>query len=189
MEKRPSPDAAGWSSSPPQTRAADASLRELSGATLTVLVMRLFRRQPAQATLGHITTAWGLLFAVVHAYWAAGGALGTNGDPADTPGAQSYIAVIAVLGVVGAAVAHGLVHDWAARLGRRRLVLLARAGGAALLVGVVIGAGRWLVDGTIEADGAAGVVTTLYFLLGGLLFSTLGRRRSAPASGPALQAA
>jgi hypothetical protein len=60
--------------------------------------------------VGHVTAAWGVLFAVVHAYWAAGGAAGMNGEPADTLAVQSYIAFIAVLGLVGAAVAHGLVY-------------------------------------------------------------------------------
>jgi hypothetical protein len=59
---------------------------------------------------------------------------------------------------------------------RRTLIMLARAGGAVLLLGVVFGAGRWLVDWSLDGDGAAGVVITLYFLLGGLLFSMLGWR-------------
>jgi hypothetical protein len=47
--------------------------------------------------------------------------------------------------------------------GRRRLVLLARAGGTALLAGVVVGVVRWLAGGGLEDDGAAGVITTVYF--------------------------
>jgi hypothetical protein len=127
------------------------------------------------ARVARLTAVWGVIFAVVHAYWAAGGAAGMNGDPADTPGAQSYIALIAALGLAGAAVAGGLAR------GSRRgtLIVLARAGGAALLLGVVFGAGRWLADWSLDGDGAGGVVITLYFLLGGLLFSALGWRRAA----------
>ena len=56
-------------------------------------------------------------------------------------------------------------------------MLLARGGGVALLIGVVVGVSRWLVDGGLDGDGAAGVVTTVYFLLGGVLFSVLGWAR------------
>jgi hypothetical protein len=120
-----------------------------------------------------LTAAWGVIFAVVHAYWAAGGAAGMSGDPADTFGAQTYIALIALLGLAGAAVALGLAHD----PGRRKLILLARAAGAALLLGVAFGTARWLADWSLHGDGAPGVAITVYFLLGGLLFSTLGWRR------------
>jgi hypothetical protein len=115
-----------------------------------------------------LTVSWALVFAGVHAYWAAGGTAGMNGDPADTPAAQAYIAFIALLGLLGAAVARGLVP------GARRL---ARVGGVALLAGVVVGVGRWLVDGSLDGDGAAGVATTVYFLLGGVLFAVVGWAR------------
>jgi hypothetical protein len=124
------------------------------------------------ARAAQLATVWGVIFAVVHAYWAAGGAASTNGDPADTPGAQGYIAFIAALGLAGAAVAGGLARGSRSRT----LIMLARVGGAALLLGVVFGAGRWLADWSLDGDGAAGVVITLYFLLGGLLFSALGWR-------------
>ena len=65
----------------------------------------------------------------------------------DTPAARVYIAFIALIGLAGAAVADGLVHGWAARLGRRRLVPLARAGGAVLLLGVAVGVLHRLADG------------------------------------------
>ena len=130
--------------------------------------------------IARVTGAWALLFAVVHAYWAAGGAAGMNGEPADAPGAQGYIAIITLLGLLGAAVANGLVPGSRGLFGHRRLVLLARAGGGALLMGVVIGVSRWLVDGGLDGDGAAGVITTVYFLLGGVLFSLLGWAREAP---------
>jgi hypothetical protein len=123
-----------------------------------------------RSNLVRATVGWGVVFALVHFYWAAGGELGMNGEAADTLAAQVYIAVIAVLGLAGAAVARGLV-----RRRSRMLVLLARAGGAALLIGVAVGVGRWAVAGGLEDDGAAGVVTTLYFLLGGVLFWSLGR--------------
>ena len=106
-------------------------------------------------SVARLSLAWALVFAVVHAYWAAGGAAGMNGEPADTPAEQGYIAFITVLGLLGAAVAHGLS-----------------------------GSGRWLVDGSLNGDGLAGIVTTAYFFAGGVLFSMLGwadsRRRSRP---------
>jgi hypothetical protein len=128
--------------------------------------------------LGHITVAWGVIFAVVHAYWAAGGAAGTDGDPADTAPVQIYIAFIAALGLVGAGVADALVHERTGRPGRRALSLLARAAGVALLAGVAVGVGRWLIQGGLADDGATGIAITLYFLVGGLLFSALGWRRA-----------
>lgn len=127
--------------------------------------------------LGHLTMAWGIFFAIVHAYWAAGGQAGMNGEPADTAPAQIYIAVIALLGLVGAAVADGLVHERTGPLGRWTLTVLARTGGVALIVGVATGVARWLTEGGVEEDGVAGVAVTLYFLLGGVLFSALGWRR------------
>jgi hypothetical protein len=125
------------------------------------------------ARVAQLTAAWGVIFAVVHAYWAAGGAAGMNGDPADTVGEQSYIAFIAILGLAGAAVAYGLVQQPC----RRTLVLLARAGGGALLLGVAFGSARWLADWSLDGDGMSGVAITVYFLLGGILFSWLGWRR------------
>ena len=124
--------------------------------------------------LGQATVTWGVLFAVVHAYWAAGGAAGMNGEPADTAAAQAYIAFIALLGLAGAGVAYRLVRER-----RRVLTLLARAGAAALLLGVAVGTLRWAVEGGLDDDGAAGVVTTLYFLVGGVLFAMLGWRDEA----------
>jgi len=115
--------------------------------------------------LPRLASLWALVFAAVHAYWAAGGATGMNGDPADTPATQGYIAFITLLGLGGAAVAHGLAQSR-----RRALVLLARAGGLALLAGVAVGSARWIADGSLGDDGTGGVVLTAYFLLGGLLF-------------------
>jgi hypothetical protein len=131
----------------------------------TVVGMRLER-------LAWITTAWSALFAVVHAYWAAGGSAGMNGEPATTAGEQGYIAFIALLGAVAALVAHRFLR---AGPPPRRLTLVARTGGVVLLLGVALGVGRWLADGGLQGDGAAGVVITTYFLIGGLLFSMLGR--------------
>jgi hypothetical protein len=130
--------------------------------------------------IGHLTVAWGLLFAIVHAYWAAGGEVGMNGDAADTLAAQLYIGFVAALGLTGAGVAIGLSTVGNPPAVQRALVLLARAGGAALLIGVAVGAGRWLADGSLGGDGAEGVAITLYFLLGGILFSVLGWRRVGP---------
>jgi hypothetical protein len=52
-------------------------------------------------SLGRVTTVWGVLFAIVHTYWASGGAAGMDGEPADTLAAQLYIGFIAVLGLAG----------------------------------------------------------------------------------------
>jgi len=141
------------------------------------------KRSISLPLLARLTVAWGVLFAVVHFYWAAGGtALGNGGET--EAAAQAYIGFIAVVGLVGAAVGHGFEHDWGARLGRQRLTLLARAGGAALALGVLVGVGRWLGEGGVGDDGVNGVVITAYFLLGAVLFSTLGWPRG-PMSDPA----
>ena len=68
-----------------------------------------------------ITTAWSIVFAIVHFYWAAGGPLGMNGEPADEAGAQIYIGFIAVIGLAAAVVAHR---------GHRRLARIGGAGAA-----------------------------------------------------------
>ena len=101
--------------------------------------------------LSVVTAFWGIVFAGFHFYWAAGGSTAMD-ERALTLGESLYIAFIAVLGLAGAAVAHGLYQPWGARIGHRRLRTLARLGD----------------------DGADGVVITAYFLLGGLLFSALG---------------
>ena len=120
------------------------------------------------ARVARFTAMWGVIFAVVHFYWATGGEGGASDGGAASLGAQGDIAFIAVLGLAGAAVAGGF-----ARGSRHRtLVLLARAGGAALLLGVAVGTARWLADWSLDGDGAAGIVTTLYFLLGGWNCST-----------------
>jgi hypothetical protein len=119
----------------------------------------------------HLTAAWALLFAIVHVYWAAGGEAGMNGEAAETAAEQAYVGFVAALGLAGAAVALAL-----GRAPRRAALLLARAGGAALLIGVAIGTGRWLAEGGLGGDGAEGVAITAYFLAGGLLFLALGRQ-------------
>lgn len=55
-------------------------------------------------------------------------------------------------------------------------MLLARVGGAVLLLGVAVGVLRWLADGGLGDDGVGGVVITAYFFLGAVLFSLLGWR-------------
>jgi hypothetical protein len=123
--------------------------------------------------VGAATALWGLVFAAFHFYWAAGGT--TANDPDSQSLADSiYIAFIAFIGLVSAAVAHGLYQPWGDRIGRRRLRVLARVGGTLLFLGVAVGVGGWIAAGSIGDDGADGVVITAYFLLGGLLFSALG---------------
>jgi hypothetical protein len=129
------------------------------------------------STLGAATVAWGVLFAGFHFYWAAGGGAAVD-ESASTHAESLYIAFVATLGLAGAAVAHGLYRPWGARIGRRRLRLAALLGGLVLLVGVGVGVGRWIAAGSLEGDGAAGIVITAYFLLGGALFTALGGHRS-----------
>jgi hypothetical protein len=133
-----------------------------------------------RSTIGWITFAWAALFAVVHAYWAGGGAAGMNGDPATTTAEQAYIGFIALLGIVAAAVAHRFADAAVPTAPSRRLALVSRAGGAALLLGVGVGVARWLAEGSLDGDGASGIVITVYFLIGGLLFAVLSRRAAAP---------
>jgi hypothetical protein len=143
--------------------------------------MHVHLTQTSFRRLSVITALWGIVFAGVHFYWAAGGTLANDPDTQNI--AESfYIAFIAVLGLTGAAVARGLYEPWGARIGRRRLLLLARLGGILLFLGVLAGVSRWLADGSIGDDGAAGLVITTYFLLGALLFSAIAwlRFRDAP---------
>lgn len=140
----------------------------------------------AMRSVRAVTVVWGVVFALVHFYWAADGTIAN--DPSGQSLADSaYIAFIAVLGLLGALVAYGLYRRRDGRVGRRRLVLLARLGGVVLLLGVAGGVGRWIASASIGNDGATGVVITAYFLLGGLLFSALGWRDAS--SGTAEEAA
>jgi hypothetical protein len=123
-----------------------------------------------------ITSIWGLVFAGFHFYWAAGGGVGID-EGQQTAAESLYIAFIALLGLLGAAVARGVYRPWGGRIGRDRLRLVARSGGVVLLLGVTVGVGRWIAAGSLGDDGGAGVVITLYFLLGALLFSALGWQR------------
>lgn len=123
--------------------------------------------------LGAVTAVWGIVFAGFHFYWATGGTLAH--DPSGQGLTDSlYIGFIALLGLTGAGVAHGLYRPWGAGVGRHRLRLLARLGGTLLILGVAVGVGRWIADGSLGPDGADGVAITAYFLLGGVLFSALG---------------
>jgi uncharacterized membrane protein YeaQ/YmgE (transglycosylase-associated protein family) len=77
-------------------------------------------------------------------------------------GTQAYIGFIAAVGLVGAAVGHGLVHDWGARFGRHRLTLLARAGGTVLMLGAALE--EALVQralGRVERVQPRGLITTM----------------------------
>ncbi len=121
-----------------------------------------------------VTSVWSVVFAIVHVYWAAGGD-GAGGDGDLSGGASAYIAFIALVGAVAAAIAYGLYRALEDGVERPRLRLLARIGGALLLLGVTVGVARWVADGGLGDDGAAGVVITAYFLAGGVLFTLLGR--------------
>jgi len=78
------------------------------------------------------------------------------------------------LGLASAGVAHGLVHQWGVPVGRRALLALSRLGSVALVLGVVVGVGRWIANGSLGDDGLPGIVVTAYFLLGGVLFGLPG---------------
>jgi hypothetical protein len=125
--------------------------------------------------LGAATAIWGVVFAAFHFYWALGGTLAyaPNGQ---SLGDSLYIAVIALIGLASALVAHGLYRPWGARFGRNHLRLLARIGGTLLSLGVAIGVGTWIAHASLDGDGADGVAITAYFLLGAVLFSALGWR-------------
>jgi hypothetical protein len=87
-------------------------------------------------------------------YWAVEGA------GADTQAAQIYVAFIAVLGLLGSAVAHDVAPSSNTAQPARRL---ASAPGSP--------------DSSLNGDGAEGVAIAAYFLLGGALFSAVGWRR------------
>ena len=118
--------------------------------------------------LARATVAWCGLFAVIHFYWAAGGTAGMGGEPAETTGRRptsrsSRSSDSSARASPPASSATPAAPPFC----------VARAGGAALLLGVVVGTGRWVIDGSLNGDGASGVATTLYFLLGGVLFLRL----------------
>ena len=62
--------------------------------------------------------------------WSPAPAVQSPWPSCDRCATQAYIGLIAAIGLVSAAIPHGFVHGWGARLGRQRLTLLARAGGA-----------------------------------------------------------
>ena len=123
------------------------------------------------------TVVWGVVFAIVHFFWAAGGEGGAGQETTEGVGVAIYIAFIGVLGLAGAAVAYGLGRFPAARIERMHLIGLARTGAIVLALGVVFGVGRWVADGSLGDDGASGVVITAYFALGSALFAALGWER------------
>lgn len=124
-------------------------------------------------SVGALAALWGIVFSGFHFYWAAGGELAHDAST-QSLGESVYIAFIAVVGLAGTAVAVGLYEPRGGLIAWRRLTRLARAGGLALLLGVVVGVARWVADGSLGDDGAAEVVITAYFFVGGLLYSRLG---------------
>jgi hypothetical protein len=133
--------------------------------------------------VGDATAIWGVVFAAFHFYWAAGGTALGVGEDRTSVAASLYIAAVAGLGLLAAAIAQGLHRPWGAAIGPRRLRLLARLGALALLLGVVIGVGRWIVAGSLGDDGVGGLVITAYFLLGGALLAVLGWQRQGRRTG------
>lgn len=132
--------------------------------------------------LASVTVIWALVFALAHFCWAAGSEIA--GYAADEDGlstrAALYIAGVALVGLLGAAVAYGFQRSGNGRLASRWLRRAARLGAVALLLGVALGSARWAVDGSLGDDGAGGVFITLYFLVGGLLYALLGWSRGNP---------
>jgi|GEM_PF-3996380 len=141
-----------------------------------------------RTTLRHVATAtiwWGVIFSIVHAYWALGGGDGLNDDGPASLAASIYVGFITVLGIIGTAVAFSLARpngSLESIISQRRAQLLARIGGGALLAGVVVGVGRWIASGSLGDDGVPGVIITAYFLVGGILYSILGWGTRLPAA-------
>jgi hypothetical protein len=133
---------------------------------------------PPTGRLSKATVTWGVVFAVAHFYWAFGGDEGLPHARTSGIAGDLYIAFIAVIGLVAAAIARGLGAPRGARYGVRRLRRVALAGGVALALGVVVGVIGWIADGTLDDDGVEGVIITAYFLLGAGLFIALGTGRS-----------
>jgi len=153
--------------------------RRTKGIGIMRLTTALLRRA-SQATI-----TWGIIFTVVHVYWAFGGGDGLNESGDASLGASLYIGFIALLGLIGTIVAYGLSQPAGDDALQRRLHLLARTGGIALLLGVVVGVSNWIADGSIGDDGIAGIVITAYFLVGGALYTLLGwSDRGLPARRP-----
>jgi hypothetical protein len=124
-----------------------------------------------------VTTAtiiWGIVFTIVHVYWAFGGGSGLSHDGNASLGASLYVGFIALLGLAGTVVAYSLERPMGASIGVRQLRLIARIGGIALLLGVVVGVGRWIAAGSLGDDGIAGIVITAYFFVGGIFYVLLG---------------
>jgi hypothetical protein len=135
---------------------------------------------------GYAACAWGLAFAAISFYWAAGGTAGAvTIGPAITGLAhdRAFIAVLwitGVLKVVGGLVALALVRPWGRRIPRWMLLWATWAGGILL---ALYGAASWIqhgmmVGGVLSVPSGLGHTAALWhvvlwdpwWLLGGILF-------------------
>ncbi|MEP7025359.1 MAG: DUF3995 domain-containing protein [Actinomycetota bacterium] len=159
-----------------------------------------------RAWAGYAACAWGLLFAVVSFYWAAGGTAGadTVGGSierlarAHDPAIVAALVLTGLLKVVGALLALALVRPWGLRLRPRlRRATRALAWTAAVLLtlygGVLVAVEALVATRVIRPSGAVDWTALLWhlylwdmsFLLWGLLFGVAAwhyaRRAPAPA--------
>ena len=152
------------------------------------------RRWPGWAA--YAASAWALMFAAVHLYWALGGTVGLpKGISVDMNPALFVIDVLAVpLCVVGALLALSLVRPWGWLFPRRLLLASAWAVCALLIVhsAPTLVEGGLVVTGLHDAelsvlDRWSLFVYEPWFFMGGVLYGAAawgyGRRLSRP--GPA----
>jgi hypothetical protein len=125
--------------------------------------------------------AWAFLFASAHFYWALGGCAGFPIEACEAGLSNAwflaYDLLAGVLCVLGAVVALALVRPWGRAFPRRTLPVLARVGGAVLLLRGVVGLVQDVL--IVAGPGNGWHPTMLYdpwFLAGGVLFCAAARR-------------
>lgn len=143
--------------------------------------------------LGWACTAWCLVFAAPHVYWAVGGRAGLGAEAAAADAAlatwwfAAYNVVATVLALVGAWLAPALAQGWPGPLRRwwhpvvtaAAVLLLVR--GAIGLVGLALAAAGEGIDSPVVL-----LAVEPWFVLGGLLFGALAlasRRPGRPIGG------